>query len=353
MSLSCLIHRNSVPPWNKSLNNHQIDTKFKTVNKPKVIVTRRWPQAVEHELQQRYDVELNEQDIPMDVTQLHDALARADALCPTVSDKFNAEVLSADPLKTKILGSYGVGFNHIDLEAAKERGLVVTNTPEVLTDATADLAMTLLLMVSRRAGEGERHARAGEWTGWRPTHMMGTQVTGKTLGLIGFGRIARAVAQRAFQGFNMRIIFSDPYPPSAEEAKALGAERRDSVELVLQEADFVSLHCPGGADTYRLLNAERLAMMKPSAYLINTARGDVVEEQALVDALREGVIKGAGLDVFEAEPRISPQLVEMQNVVLLPHLGSATEETRVDMGMRVLENLDGFFANKEPRDRVV
>ncbi len=323
------------------------------MNKPKVIVTRRWPQAVERELQARYDVELNEKDIPMDVAQLHDALARADALCPTVSDKINAEVLSADPLKTKILGSYGVGFNHIDLDAAKTRGLLVTNTPEVLTDATADLAMTLLLMVSRRAGEGERHARAGDWTGWRPTHMMGTEVTGKTLGLIGFGRIARAVAKRAAQGFNMCIIFNDPYPPSDEEAKSLGAESRDSIEAVLQEADFVSLHCPGGKDTYHLLNAERLALMKPTAFLVNTARGDVIEEQALVDALRAGTIKGAGLDVFEAEPHISPELIDMQNVVLLPHLGSATEETRVAMGMRVLENLDAFFADKAPRDRVV
>lgn len=322
------------------------------MSKPKVIVTRRWPTEVEDMLRARYDVELNGDDTPMDVTQLQAALCRADAVCPTVSDKITADVLSAEPLKARILGNFGVGFNHIDLATAKTRGLVVTNTPEVLTDATADLAITLLLMVARRAGEGERHARAGEWTGWRPIHMMGTQVSGKTLGLVGFGRIARAVAQRAHQGFRMKVIFNDPYPPTAEAARAFGAEGRDTIEEVLQEADFVSLHCPGGKDTQHLINGERLALMKSSAHLINTARGDVVDERALVDALREGVIKGAALDVFEAEPRISPQLLAMENVVLLPHLGSATIETRVAMGLRVLENLDAFFAGQTPGDRV-
>ena len=319
----------------------------------KVIVTRRWPTDVENKLRESYDVELNEADKPMDIAELQAALRNADAVCPTVSDKITAEVLSAEPLKARVLGNFGVGFNHINLEAAKARGLVVTNTPEVLTDATADLAMTLLLMVARRAGEGERHAREGQWTGWRPTHMMGTQITGKTLGLIGFGRIARAVARRAYQGFRMKVIFHDPYPPSADEASALSAEGRDSIEEVLTDADFVSLHCPGGKDTHHLINATRLALMKPSAHLINTARGDVVDERALVDALREGVIKGAGLDVFEAEPRISPELLSMENVVLLPHLGSATTETRVAMGMRVLENLNAFFTGEAPRDRVV
>lgn len=323
------------------------------MSRPKVIVTRRWPAEVENELRERYDVELNEVDKPMDLAELQAALRNADAVCPTVSDKITAEVLSVEPLRARILGNFGVGFNHIDLDAAKARGLVVTNTPEVLTDATADLAMTLLLMVARRAGEGERHARAGPWTGWRPTHMMGTHITGKTLGLIGFGRIAKAVARRAHQGFRMQVIFHDPYPPSSDEAKALGAEGRDTIEEVLAEADFVSLHCPGGEDTHHLLDAKRLALMKPSAHLINTARGDVVDEHALVTALREGVIKGAGLDVFEAEPRITSDLLAMENVVLLPHLGSATTETRVAMGMRVLENLDAFFAGEAPRNRVI
>jgi len=322
------------------------------MNKPKVIVTRKWPTAVEAELQKEFDVELNQTDKPMAVTELKAALGRCDAFCPTVSDSINAEVLAAEPLRAKVIGSYGVGFNHIDLDAARARGLVVTNTPEVLTDCTADLAMTLMLMVARRAGEGERHVRNGQWTGWRPTHMMGTKVTGKVLGLIGFGRIARAMAHKAHHGFGMKIIFNDPYPPSAEVMNALGAESRATVEDVLREADFVSLHCPGGKETHHLLNKTRLLLMKPGAYLVNTARGDVVDPAALVEALRKGVIAGAGLDVYEGEPKVSADLIGMENVVLLPHLGSASTETRVAMGMRVLENLRLYFAGKAPRDRV-
>lgn len=321
--------------------------------RPKVIVTRKWPAAVEAELQKEFDVDLNGSDKPLTAPEMKAALGRCDAFCPTVSDSVNADVLSAEPLRAKIIGSYGVGFNHIDLEAAKTRGLVVTNTPEVLTDCTADLAMTLMLMVARRAGEGERHVRHGQWTGWRPTHMMGTKVTGKVLGLVGFGRIARAMAHKAHHGFGMKIIFSDPYPPSAEVMNALGAEARPTVEDVLREADFVSLHCPGGRETRHLLNASRLGMMKPGAYLINTARGDVVDQVALVEALRKGVIAGAGLDVYEGEPKVPADLVAMENVVLLPHLGSASMETRVAMGMRVLDNLRLYFAGKPPRDRVV
>jgi lactate dehydrogenase-like 2-hydroxyacid dehydrogenase len=245
-----------------------------------------------------------------------------------------------------------VGFNHIDVEAAKARGLAVSNTPDVLTDATADLALTLLLMVARRAGEGERHLRAGAWTGWRPTHMLGTQVAGKTLGLVGMGRIARAVAQRAHHGFGMRVIFHDPYPPSPEIARGLGAEPRDTLEAVLGEADFVSLHCPATPETRHLMNRERLALLRRDAYLVNTARGDVVDEAALAEALQSRRIAGAGLDVFEREPEVNAALLQLENVVLLPHLGSATTETRVAMGMRALENLRLFFAGSPLRDRV-
>lgn len=323
------------------------------MTKPKVIVTRKWPEAVEAALAQEFDVELNATDAPLSAAQMKAALGRCDAFCPTVSDSVNADVLSAEPLRARIIGSYGVGFNHIDLEAAKARGLVVTNTPEVLTDCTADLAMTLLLMVARRAGEGERHLRGGHWTGWRPTHMMGTKVTGKVLGLVGFGRIARAMAHKAHFGFGMKVIFSDPYPPPAEVMLALGAESRPTVEDVLREADFVSLHCPGGKETHHLLDAARIGLMKKSAFLINTARGDVVDQAALVDALRKGVIAGAGLDVYEGEPKVPAELTAMENVVLLPHLGSASVETRVAMGMRVLENLRLFFGGMPPRDRVV
>ena len=216
------------------------------MSKPRVVVSRKWPQEVESKMRELFDVQLNEEDIPMSVSQMHEALRTADGFCPTVSDNVSAEVLSVDNLKAGIIGSYGVGFNHIDLEAAGQRDLVVTNTPEVLTDCTADIAMTLMLMAARRAGEGERHVRNKEWTGWRPTHMMGTKVTGKILGLIGMGRIARAMAHKAHHGFGMKIIFTDPYPPPAELISSLQAEPRDSTEDVVREADFVSLHCPGG-----------------------------------------------------------------------------------------------------------
>jgi lactate dehydrogenase-like 2-hydroxyacid dehydrogenase len=289
----------------------------------------------------------------MSVAELQDALRNADAVLPTVCDKITAEVLGADNIRAKILGSNGVGFNHIDLEAARAAGLTVTNTPEVLTDCTADLALTLLLTVARRVGEGERHLRNGEWTGWRPTHMMGTSVTGKTLGLVGMGRIARAVAARAAHGFNMKIIFHDPFPPRAEDIADLNATQCSSLEDVFQQADFVSLHCPGGKDTYHLIGTDAFKAMRPGAFLINTARGDVVDEAALVTALDNGEIAGAGLDVFEKEPAVNAALLQMENVVLLPHLGSATEETRIAMGMRVVENIEAFFAGDTPRDKLV
>ena len=322
------------------------------MSKPRVVVTRRWPAPVEARLQALFDVSLNADDRPMGVAELQAALRDADALCPTVSDRISAEVLDIEGLRARVIGNYGVGFNHIDLKTAARRGLVVTNTPEVLTDCTADTAMTLMLMIARRAGEGERHVRNNAWTGWRPTHMMGTKVTGKTLGLIGFGRIARAMAHKAHFGFGMRIIFSDPYPPEAEICNALGASACASVEDVLRKADFVSLHCPGGEATRHLMNAERLALMKPAAFLINTARGDVVDQQALVEALVSGRLAGAGLDVYDGEPQVPDALKSLDNVVLLPHLGSATLETRVAMGMRVIDNLEAFFAGKPPRDRV-
>ena len=222
----------------------------------------------------------------------------------------------------------------------------------MLTDATADLAMTLLLSVARRSGEGERHVRSSSWSGWRPTHMMGTQVTGKVLGLIGFGRIGQAVARRAHWGFDMRVLFFDPYPPRGDVVRNLGAELGESLEAVLEESDFVSLHCPAAPENRHLINAERLRLMKPEAFLINTARGDVVDEAALNDALEEEVIAGAGLDVFEREPKVLPGLLERENVVLLPHLGSATRETRVAMGLKVLENATAFFNGAQPPNRV-
>jgi lactate dehydrogenase-like 2-hydroxyacid dehydrogenase len=321
--------------------------------RPKVVVTRRLPQPVEAELRRDFDARLNQDDRALGPDGLQEALRSSDALLCTVTDRLTAEVLSAEPLRARMLANFGVGFNHIDTSAAKARGLAVSNTPDVLTEATADIAITLLLMVSRRTGEGERHVRAGAWTGWRPTHLLGTQVSGKLLGLVGMGRIARAVARRAHHGFGMRVIFHDPFPPLPSEAADLGAEPRSSLEQVLEEADFVSLHCPAMPETRHLMNRERLGRMRRSAFLVNTARGDVVDEAALVEALKKGTIAGAGLDVYEQEPKVSPELLSMENVVLLPHLGSATQETRVAMGMRALENLRLFFSGAPLRDRVV
>jgi lactate dehydrogenase-like 2-hydroxyacid dehydrogenase len=320
--------------------------------RPTVVVTRRLPEAVERELMKDFDTRLNPDDRPLGADGLAEALRTADALLTTVTDKVTAEVFATEPRRAKIVANFGVGFNNIDVEAAKARGVAVSNTPDVLTDATADLAITLLLMVARRTGEGERHLRGGHWTGWRPTHMMATHVTGKTLGLVGMGRIARAVAKRAHHGFGMKVIYHDPFPPPADVAAALGAEPREALDALLREADFVSLHCPATPETRHLMNRERLALMRPDAFLVNTARGDVVDEEALVEALQQKKIAGAGLDVFEREPEVTRALLGMENVVLLPHLGSATTETRVAMGMRALENLRLFFGGKPLRDRV-
>jgi len=321
--------------------------------RPVVVVTRRLPALVEAQVAAEFEARLNPDDHAFSAAELTAALGSADALLPTVTDRLTAAVLAAQPLRTRILANYGVGFNHIDTAAAQARGLVVTNTPDVLTDDTADDAVMLMLMVARRAGEGERQVRAGAWTGWRPTHLLGTRVSGKTLGLIGLGRIGRAVAHRAHHGFGMRVLFHDPVPPPVAVLAELGAEPRASVDDVLREADFVSIHSPATPATRHLIDARRLALMKPGAFLINTARGDIVDEAALSAALERKTLAGAALDVYEREPDVPRELRAMEQVVLLPHLGSATSETRVAMGLRALENLRAFFAGRPPRDRVV
>lgn len=323
------------------------------MSKPKVLLTRQWPAEAEARAKELFDVHLNEDDHKMSVEELQEAMKNYDVVCPTVSDfQINSEILNVEGRKCKALCNFGVGFNNIDTDAAKAAGVVVTNTPGVLTDCTADIAMTLLLMVARRAGEGERLVRSKEWDGWCPTHMLATKVTGKKLGFIGFGRIAQAVAQKAHFGFGMQLSFYDPYPPSDEVIKKFSATQQDSVEDVLKDADFVTLHVPGGGSNINLMNAERLGMMKPSAFLINTARGDVVDEPALVKALKDGVIAGAAMDVFAKEPNVTEDLLSMENVVMFPHLGSATTETRVAMGMCSLDNAQAFFDGKEPPNRV-
>ncbi len=318
------------------------------MTKPRVICTRKWPERVEAELRAHFDVTFNEADEAMSADQLRAALDEHDAVCPTVTDRVDADVLAA-PKRARILGQFGVGFNNIDVEAAKRAGLVVTNTPGVLTEATADIALTLLLNVSRRTWEGETMLRAGEWTGWRPTQLMGTSPQGKVLGIIGMGRIGKAMARRCHLGLGMEVVFHDAYPV---EDPGVPARQLDSVEAVLKAADFVSLHAPGGGDNVHLIDAKRLACMKPTAYLINSARGDLVDEAALIEALANGTIAGAGLDVFEREPEVPEALRALGNVTLFPHLGSATTETREAMGRTVLENLRAFFDGREPPNRV-
>jgi len=320
--------------------------------KYKVLVTRKWPKKVEEELQLNYEATLNESDTPLSEKELIEAMQNHDALLPTVTDKISDTILSTENKKVKIVGNFGVGFNNIDIESAKKNNLVVTNTPEVLTDCTADIAMLLMLGVARRGSEGEFHVRKKEWSGWRPTHMMGTKITGKTLGLIGMGRIAQAMANKAHHGFKMEILFYDPYVKS-ENLDNLRTNSCESIEELLSKSDFVSLHCPSTKETQGLINYETLKKMKESAYLINTARGDIVVESDLVKALKDDVIKGAGLDVYQKEPEVHEGLLKLKNVFLLPHLGSATEETREAMGMRVLNNIQAFFNGDEPNDRVV
>ena len=323
------------------------------MEKFKILVTRKWPKKVEDKLLATFNATLNADDKPLSEAELIEGMKSYDALLPTVTDPITDKIISTPDKKVKIIGNFGVGFNNIDIDSAKRNNIVVTNTPEVLTDCTADIAMLLMLGVARRGSEGEFHVRKNEWAGWRPTHMMGTKVTGKTLGLIGMGRIAQAMAHKSHFGFNMKIIFFDPYFDNAEVIKKFGATKLSSIDEVLSQADFVSLHCPSTKETKGLINKETISKMKKSAYLINTARGDIVNESELVEALKEERIMGAGLDVYEKEPSVEKDLISLKNVFLLPHLGSATNETREAMGMRVFDNISAFFNNKEPLDRVV
>ncbi len=320
--------------------------------KPSVLVSRRWPAAVEATIADQFEAEFNRADRPLTPAEFREAITRYDAVLPTVTDFLGREALDAPKPVTRIIGNYGVGFSHIDVDSAKEKGIRVTNTPDVLSECTADIAMTLLLMVARRAGEGEREVRQGQWTGWRPTHLIGTKVSGKTLGIIGFGRIGQEMARRAHHGFGMKIIVQNRSKIAPEILARFNAVQVGTVEDLLPKSDFVSLHCPGGAANKHLINGPRLNLMKEDAYLINTARGEVVDEHALAQCLWFDTIGGAGLDVFDGEPRVREELLGCDNAVLLPHLGSATRETREAMGMRVVDNITDFFEGREPRDLV-
>jgi lactate dehydrogenase-like 2-hydroxyacid dehydrogenase len=317
-----------------------------------VFVVRRLPTAVEAQLRERYDVSLNATDETYSLDRLVDAAREFDALVPTVVDNVPAPVFESGGRRIRLVANYGVGYDRIDIDAARREGVVVTNTPGVLTEDTADLALLLLLAAARRAGEAERQLRAARWDGWRPTHMLGTRVNGATLGIVGYGRIGAAVARRAHQGFGMRVLYVNPSAPEAHAVAAASAERCESLDELLAQSDFVSLHAPAREGTRRMLDARRIALMRPGAILVNTARGDLVDEAALADALQRGALSAAGLDVFEREPNVSARLLALENVVLLPHIGSATTASRVAMGERVLANLDAFFRGGEPPDRV-
>ena len=322
------------------------------VERPRVFVVRRLPSAIETTLRDRYDVELNATDETYPLARLVEAAQRFDAIVPTVVDDVPAALFSAQPLRTRIVANYGVGFDRIDLAAARAHNVVVTNTPGVLTEDTADLALMLMLAAARRTSEGERQLRAGDWAGWRPTHLLGTRVSGATLGIVGFGRIGAAVARRAHRGFGMRVLFVNPSAPDAAAVDDARAERCASLDDLLAASDIVSLHAPAREGTRRMIDARRLESMRPGAILVNTARGELVDESALADALQRGHLGAAGLDVFEGEPAVSERLLALHNVVLLPHLGSATTASRVAMGERVLTNLDVFFRGLPPPDRV-
>jgi glyoxylate reductase len=322
------------------------------VHKPTVLVTRRLPEDVEQRLKQEFNVLMSGEGAALSAEQIEAHVASLDAICPTVADRIDARLLR-QASRLRLIANFGVGYNNVDIATARELGIVVTNTPDVLTEATADLTMTLLLMAARRAGEGERLCRSGRWEGWNPLQLLGHDVSFKVLGLVGFGRIARAVARRAHDGFGMRILI---FSRSQADARALArydARQCADLDELLACSDFVSLHCPSTPATRHLIDGAALRRMQRSAFLINTARGDVVDEGALAEALRAGTLGGAGLDVYEKEPAIDPRLLQLDNVVLLPHLGSATRETRSAMGQRMADNLTEFFAGREPRDRVV
>jgi len=320
--------------------------------KPLVVVTRKLPDAIETRLMELFDTRLNESDKPMSKAELIEAVATADVLLPTVTDRIDAAILSQAGPNLRLIANFGAGVDHIDLASARSRGITVTNTPDVLTEDTADMTMALILAVPRRLAEGERLVRSGNWTGWGPTFMLGRRIWGKRLGIIGMGRIGQAVARRA-RGFGLSVHYHNRRRLHPEIEAELEATYWESLDQMLARMDVISIHCPHTPATYHLLSARRLQVMQAHAYVVNTARGEVIDENALTRMLQKGELAGAGLDVFEHEPAINPKLLELDNVVLLPHLGSATIEARTDMGEKVLVNIKTFVDGHNPPDRVL
>jgi len=312
----------------------------------RVYLTRPLPDAVLTRAYELFDeVEVREDTAPLKIGQMRAALTLYDGVLPTLGDMFSAEVFrDAEGPRCKVLANFGVGYNHIDVSAAKAAGVMVTNTPGAVTDATADIAMTLILMSARRAGEGERLVRSGQWAGWHPTQMLGLHVTGKTVGIIGMGRIGQAIAQRCHQGFGMKVMYYN----RSEKDLPFPATRAETLHDLAAGADIVVVAVPGGADTHHLIGADLFAAMRPSAHFINIARGDVVDEAALIAALEAGQLAGAGLDVYEHEPKVPDALRGMENVTLLPHLGTAALEVREAMGLMAVENLRAALNGETP-----
>ncbi|MEW5728336.1 MAG: D-glycerate dehydrogenase [Pseudomonadota bacterium] len=320
--------------------------------KPLVVVTRKLPDVIETRMMELFDTRLNVEDRPMTKADLIEAVKTADVLVPTITDRIDAAILSQAGPNLKLIANFGTGVDHIDLATARQRGITVTNTPGVLTEDTADMTMAMILAVPRRLAEGERLMRSGEWTGWSPTSMMGHRIWGKRLGVIGMGRIGQAVARRA-KAFGMSIHYHNRKRVHPDIEAELEATYWESLDQMLARMDVVTVHCPHTPATFHLLSARRLALLQKHAYVINTARGEVIDENALTRMLARKELAGAALDVFEHEPAVNPKLVEMDNVLLLPHMGSATIEGRVDMGEKVIINIKTFADGHNPPDRVL
>ncbi len=319
---------------------------------PRVIVTRRLMPTVEARMAELFEVVPSSDDHPMDRDELIQAMRDADVLVPTVTDRIDRAMIEAAGARIGLIANFGAGIEHIDLAAARAAKIIVTNTPGVFTDDTADLTMTLILSVPRRVVEGVRLVRRGEWTGWAPSAMLGHRIGGKRLAIIGMGRIGQAVAHRA-RAFGLDIAYHSRHRLPAALENMLGARFEENFDQLVAEADILTLHCPASPETHHIINAARIAMMKPTAYLINTARGDLIDEEALIAALEAGKLGGAGLDVYAREPMIDPRLLALPNVITLPHLGSATVEGREASGERVIANIRFWADGHRPPDQVL
>jgi glyoxylate reductase len=321
-------------------------------SKPLVIVTRKLPDAIETRMMELFSVKLNLDDHSMTQAELIEAVKAADILVPTVTDRIDGAILSQAGERLRLIASFGTGVDHIDLASARQRGITVTNTPGVLTEDTADMTMALILAVARRISEGERLMRSGKWQGWSPMGMLGHRIHGKRLGIVGMGRIGQALARRA-RGFGLSVHYHNRRRVHVSIEQQLEATYWESLDQMLSRMDIISVNCPHTPATYHLLSARRLKLLQKHAYVVNTSRGEVIDEPALTRMLERQEIAGAGLDVFEHEPAINPKLLRLDNVVLLPHMGSATIEGRVDMGEKVIVNIKTFVDGHKPPDRVI